>query len=132
MRKWSKGDIEEPDQTPVEIPTGMKEPETLEQIMGRMLGKKLADAAQEQGFDSFEEDQDFEDEDPNLLNFTPYEFDELEGDVIADPERPSEPLEEGEQDPSLPPEDASPRPEDPTDREVESRVGTPGEESRSA
>lgn len=97
-REWAKGDIEDPDQTPVEMPAGFGEPETLEEIMGRMMSRQLADAAMDQGFDQFE-DEDFEDEDPNLLNFTSYELQDLAGEVITDPEAPVAPVsQEGEGD----------------------------------
>lgn len=75
-----------PDDTPVEIPAGMARPESLAEQMARLIAKEVADQAQAQGFDTWEEDEDFEDDDPNLLNFTDYEFTELqEEDDLPDP-----------------------------------------------
>lgn len=56
--------VEEIDRTPVEIPVGMGVPETLEQKMVRFLGQHQRLAAR-QGFETFEEANDFEiEEDP--------------------------------------------------------------------
>lgn len=82
----------DPDQTPVEIPADYRKVETMEQIIGRVMAQRLSELTQEKDFDSWEESQDFEDVDPDLLDMTAYEFDELDGEVIVDPDAEIEPL----------------------------------------
>lgn len=63
---------EVPDSTPVAIPAGFKRPETMEEIVKRMVRTQISREAAEKGEETFEEADDFEvddDFDPS----TPYE-----------------------------------------------------------
>ncbi len=80
MDRWIEraGEPETHDDTPVEIPVSMTKPESMEEMMARLIAERIASTATAQGFDTWEEDEDFEDEDPDLLDFTPYELNELQ------------------------------------------------------
>ncbi len=91
MQRW-KDCAEKPqpiDDTPVEMP--VQKPEKTSERIARMIAEQLAQRAQAQGFGTWEEEEDFEDEDPNLLDFTNYELDELQGDELL-PDPTLEPL----------------------------------------
>lgn len=92
MKRWIERaqEPEEHDDTPVEIPAALKQPETMQEMLARLIAERVAGQAQAQGFDTWEEDEDFEDEDPNLLDMTKYEFQELEGEDTFFREQPSE------------------------------------------
>lgn len=82
-----------PDSTPLELPLGMKRPDTLAEQVQRLVRRQLSDYAALHGHESFEEAEDFdvdEDFDPS----TPYEeeFDPILGKNLTpadflDPER---------------------------------------------
>lgn len=65
-RLFSRGDRVDP--RPVAVPAGMKLPETAEQKMQRMIRVELSKQAQEAGFESFQDANDFDvpDDDPTL------------------------------------------------------------------
>lgn len=122
MERWRSKQAPkyEPDQTPVEIPVQL-ENESLESIMGRLLGKHMADRAMEEGYDSWEDENDFEDPNPErLLDMTPYEFDELDGDTITDPNAPVEPVQA---------EGAEPTPTEDSAPEAQEGASAPAEEA---
>lgn len=96
---------ETPDPTPAEMPVGACKPDTLEEIVARMLhAQKMQDAAE--GHESWDEANDFEDEDPDvLLDFSPYELQEMvpesdPGFTQLDPEPPAEAAPAAENSPS--------------------------------
>lgn len=63
-------------QVPIELPAGSSEPESLESIFARLLHRHTEDKAME-GFDTPEEADDFELEDPDyMLDMSPYELPE--------------------------------------------------------
>lgn len=98
-------DVEELDPTPVELPAGATAPPTMSEMIARVVHAKLESQEQE-GYDSPEEADDFEEEDPDYLDMTAYEEhlivteeDVLEGlpeapeaeiETEAHPEPPSE------------------------------------------
>lgn len=92
MKRWTELYEEPPeaDQTPVEMP--VQAPETTQEMLGRMIAQHLERESQRQGFGTWQEEDDFEDEDPNLLDLSPYELQELQGDEeLPDPEEPPPP-----------------------------------------
>lgn len=106
------------DRTPVEMPSDMDTPRTLEEVMGQMLATRLAQLTEEQGFDSWEEANDFEDtREGELLNFTRFELDDLDepfGDPL-DPDNPHfahSPAEHEGEATEIPPADAEPSADD--------------------
>ena len=112
----------EADQTPVEMP--VIAPETTQEMLARMISQHLEREAQRQGFGTWEDEDDFEDEDPDILDFTPYEMEELQSDDdLPDPEAPM---------PPLPRADASPATSQSQEDSPEERVDTPATNERSA
>lgn len=63
------GRHEFPDPTPVEMPLGFRRPPTLQEEIQRIVRIQMSQQAQEHGFESFEEADDFEvDDDPDPLS----------------------------------------------------------------
>lgn len=61
MAKYDKDHYEVPDKTPVELPIGAQRPESLEQMIARMVQNKFVQAEmQDKGLETFEEADDFE------------------------------------------------------------------------
>lgn len=76
-----EGRFEIPDPRPVAVPAGMRRPLTIQEEIKRAIRAEMSQVAADQGFETFEEADDFEvDEDPELSS--PYEL------VEAAPEWP--------------------------------------------
>lgn len=76
-----------PDPRPLEIPAGFKKPESITDIIQRLVRTQLSQRAQEEGNETWEEANDFDmdDDDPDSL-FTPYELQEMQEErPLADP-----------------------------------------------
>lgn len=54
-----------PDDTPIELPVKFKRPPSLQEQIQQMVRRELSEVAQSQGFESFEESDDFEVDDDN-------------------------------------------------------------------
>lgn len=75
-----------PNPNPLEIPAGFKRPDTLaEQVRRLVKSSLLAEQAQDQGFETFEESEDFEIDDDMFDPSSPYEevFDPVLGRGIT-------------------------------------------------
>lgn len=75
-----------PDPTPVAIPAGFKEPESLENMIRRLVrADDFRRAADQEGFETFEEAEDFEIDDDSFDPSSPYEevFDPVLGRGIT-------------------------------------------------
>ena len=87
MQRWLER-YEKPakaDQTPVEMP--VQAPETTQEMLGRMIAEHLARQAAAEGFGTWEEEDDFEDEEPDVLDFSAYELEEIQDEAdLPDPE----------------------------------------------
>lgn len=86
-RNLRTGGVENTDSTPLRIPLGFKRPETLAEQVQRLVRGHLSRVAEEQGFETFEEAEDFDVEDDMDFPETPYElvFDPvLEREISAD------------------------------------------------
>ncbi len=91
------------DQTPIEIPVGYELPESLADQMRRFIREEVSYARDEdQG--SFEEEDDFEDDDPQLSPYELTDMQEVEDILDYDDTPPAKPEAEKADDP--PPEDA--------------------------
>lgn len=55
-----------PDPTPLEVPAGQRRPETIQQMMQRLIRQDVSRAAQEHGAESFEEANDFDVDDDDM------------------------------------------------------------------
>lgn len=73
------------DNRPVEMPLGFKKPEPLSEQIQRMVRRELSRAAEQSGFESFDEANDFEVEDDLPDPGTPYEmeFDPVLGREVS-------------------------------------------------
>lgn len=72
---------ETPDPTPVAWPAGVRRPETLAEQIRRMVRLHVSQMAQEQGFESFEEADDFDSDDDDEFR-SPYELTEMQEEAI--------------------------------------------------
>ena len=80
------GDPEELDTTPVELPAGYREPQSLNEMLAAMVQQAIQ-KEEKQEFESYEEANDFEpDEEEGLLDMSPYQFDDLEEESPIDVE----------------------------------------------
>lgn len=59
IREWIKGRLV-PDPKPIEIPAGMKRPESLQDMVRRMVQVQVSEAAAVRGFETVDEANDFE------------------------------------------------------------------------
>lgn len=69
--------LEIPDQTPVEMPLGYERPESLEQMIARMV-RFQSDKAQRHGLESFEEADDFDVADSEGDLMSPYQMTDMQ------------------------------------------------------
>jgi hypothetical protein len=67
--------LELPDPTPVAIPVHLRVPESMDSRIARIVSHSLSKAAQEQGFETFEEADDFDIDDDPIDPETPWEKD---------------------------------------------------------
>jgi len=79
--KYNEHGEELPDPTPVEIPAGFKEPESIQQLIARLVRVHVSDAAARHGFETVDEANDFDVDEE--------EFPETKYEVLGD-ERISE------------------------------------------
>lgn len=77
-----------PDPRPMSIPSGFKRPETLAEQVQRLVRTSISRQAEEQGFETFEDSEDFEIEDEMWDPSSPYEevFDPVLGRGITQAE----------------------------------------------
>lgn len=76
--KRMRGAPEKPlDPTPVEMPIGYTRPRSLQDYIATMVRQAVM-AEQEEEFETWEESDDFEEEDPDTLDFSKYELQELQ------------------------------------------------------
>ena len=75
MRRLDEKGHEALDPNPVEIPAGLRKPESLEERIRRIIRSSVSDEAAQQGLETFEEANDFEIDDDPVDPETPYETD---------------------------------------------------------
>lgn len=84
MARNSKRVSEEPG-LPVEVvPPGCGQPESLESMLQRMVRGALSRDAEAKGFDSFEDADDFEEEDPDVISLTHHEVAAMTDEELRD------------------------------------------------
>lgn len=69
------------DTTPVEMPLGASRPTPLQDIVARMVREAVAIEKGEE-FETWEEQNDFDEEDPDTLDLSPYELQEIDHEEI--------------------------------------------------
>lgn len=67
------------DTTPLEMPVGYQQPTPLQDLIAKMV-REAVESEKEEEFETIEDADDFEIEDDELLDFSPYELVELEED----------------------------------------------------
>lgn len=84
--KYTADGRELPDPTPVEVPAGWRQPESVESMLARMVRTKVSELAEKEGLETFEEANDFdiEDEDEPL---TAHEQQDMKLEALADEKR---------------------------------------------
>ena len=108
-RMSSGRDFDDIDNTPIEMPFGARRPETLADTVARMV-KAGIEAEKDEEFESIEEADDFEEDDPDTLDMSPYEFEQLD-DGLGTAVVESAPVEDAEV-PPPPPTGDDPDPND--------------------
>lgn len=74
-----------PDKTPVELPLGYERPPTIQEIIQRYV-RIESRRAEEQGFETFDEANDFEVEEGNEdINFVGHEVQDMEDEYVGRP-----------------------------------------------
>lgn len=83
--KFDKEGRELPDPTPVEIPANARRPEGLHSMIARMIRTRVSDVAASEGYETFEESNDFEvaDEEPDMT-LTKYEQVEMAAEELRE------------------------------------------------
>lgn len=100
MAKYNERHEEIPDNTPVEMPLGYERPESLQSMIARMIGQ-ISKAAQESGrFETFEEADDFDDDEVEVKS--PYQMTDMEEEQprYVSPKRPAKSPEKASEKPS--------------------------------
>lgn len=72
------------DRTPVAMPLGWKRPESIEEKMRRIIRESLSQRAMEEGFETFDESDDFDmgDEDGLPMPYSPHEMTTMQEDFV--------------------------------------------------
>lgn len=114
LDRMSSGvEFDELDLTPIEMPFDACKPATLQEMVARYV-RQAVSLERDEEFETPEEADDFEPEDEMTLDFSPYEFDELNDGlgsaVVEDP----------------PPEEDSPSVEPPTGDDPDPNDPEPG------
>lgn len=73
MRRMQRPPDPPADNTPIELPLGARRPPTLQDQIARMV-RAAVEAEQGQQYESWEESDDFEEENPDTLDFSKYEL----------------------------------------------------------
>ena len=97
-----QGDPENLDTTPVAMPAGYCRPTPIQEILARMV-KEAIEVERGEEFETEEEADDFEEEDPAVLDMSPYTFENIQDDYIPDHFLASEPPTETAEPPEAPP-----------------------------
>lgn len=88
--RWGrKGDPEELDPTPMEMPLGHCRPTPIHELIARAVHQEMSQKNDE-GYETFEEANDFEmdDVDDVLMDMTPYELNDMQDEyLVEDAER---------------------------------------------
>lgn len=94
--RYGAPDPEKLDQTPVEMPMGATRPSPIHELIARMVREAVQNETGDE-FESMEEADDFEEDDPDVMDMSAYEFDEIQEDytppldpVEIPPEAPQE------------------------------------------
>lgn len=87
------GDPEKLDTTPVEMPIGYMKPTPLQDLIAQMVQTAIQTEKQEE-FETMEEADDFEEEDPDVLDMSAYTLQDIPEEPIEPPEPAPEQVEQ--------------------------------------
>lgn len=87
LPEWFRREV--PDPEPVAEMVGFEHPPTLVEQMKQFIREEISEQARDQGFDTLDEEDDFEDPDGEYLS--PYEYAELQDEYIGEDGRGVEP-----------------------------------------
>lgn len=90
--RYSQPDPEENDGVPVEMPLGACRPTPLSELLARAV-HEMVQQQTEEDYETPEEADDFEEDDPDTLDFSEYEFDDVEPEPLQAPEPSPEAVE---------------------------------------
>lgn len=76
-KRLGRPDPEPCDTTPVEMPLGYTRPTPLQDLIASMV-RQAIEVEKGEEFEDFDEANDFEEEDPDVLDLSKYEFDDLQ------------------------------------------------------
>lgn len=96
--RYGAPDPEKLDTTPVALPVGACQPTPLQDIVARLV-REAIELEKDEEFESFEESNDFEEEDPDTLNMSPYELTDMTEEFLT-PEAQEAPQETPDDDPA--------------------------------
>lgn len=82
-----------PDATPLEVPAGMRQPESIESMIARMVRGRVSELAAKDGLETFDEANDFEVEDDDEP-LTAHEVQDMKLEALADDRRRLDELED--------------------------------------
>ncbi|AXL15455.1 hypothetical protein [Microviridae sp.] len=107
--RYGSPDPEQLDTTPMEMPLGAQAPTPLHEIIARMV-RQAVDVETNDEHESFDEANDFEEEDEATLDMSPYTLVDMEPDQYEEPEPEPAPAEEQPGDPPDPDEEEPSQP----------------------
>ena len=94
-------DQERPDPTPVAIPIGYQQPDTMEEMVQQYVRREMSAYAQTQDMGTFEEEDDFEETDSEEMGLSGYEVHEYDM-APEEPEPDASPPEAAPEPPEAP------------------------------
>lgn len=107
--------VEDLDLTPVALPVDFDRPPTIQQLVAQYVQGSLSAQAAEEGYGTFEEEDDFEPEEEELLPLSGFEVLEMAPDTPpGEPEADAAPPEEKAVEAASEPPEAASEPEAPT------------------
>ncbi|AXL14875.1 hypothetical protein [Microviridae sp.] len=108
--RYGSPDPEMLDTTPIEMPLGAMQPTPIHELIARMV-RQAVQAETEEEHETFDEANDFEEDDDTLLDMSPYTLQDMEPDDWQPPEFQSPETESSQGDsPSDPPTGDPPDP----------------------
>lgn len=101
--RYGAPDPEDLDTTPIEMPLGARRPTPIHELIARMVKEAVATETNED-YETFDESNDFDEEDPDTIDLSPYELvpmteQELDLAALGDERAAAEPTPEPTGDP---------------------------------
>lgn len=78
--RYGHRDVEELDTTPIEVPLGACRPTPLQDLIAQMVRQQI-ESETDQEYGSMEDEDDFEEEDPDTLDFSAYDLTNIDEEL---------------------------------------------------